>query len=113
MQLQITGRHVEVTDAIREFVENKFKKLERHFDHITGAHVILSVNNHEQEAEATLNIAGNDVFAKSTEENMYAAIDTLIDKLDRQLIKHKEKIKNHHVGEKPSFDDEQNTGTDN
>lgn len=112
MQLQLTGRHVEITDAIRQFVDTKFSKLERHFDHITGAHVILSVDSHKQQAEATLNIAGNDIFAKSEDENMYAAIDALIDKLDRQLIKHKEKLKDHNAT-RPHFDDDaQETGTD-
>lgn len=116
MQLQLTGRHVEITDAIRQFVDTKFSKLERHFDHITAVHVILSVDSHKQQAEATLQLAGNDIFAKSDDDNMYAAIDALIDKLDRQLIKHKEKLKNHsgsrHHFDESDEDDDLETGAD-
>lgn len=102
MNLQITGRHVEITDALRDFINEKFAKLERHFDHITQLHVMLSVQKEQQTAEAEVNIAGGKLFAESTETSMYAAIDTLIDKLDRQLIKHKEKLKDHH-GQRPDF----------
>lgn len=103
MQLQITGRHVEITDAIREFIDNKFSKLERHFDHITQVHVILSVEKNIHQAEAKVNISGGEIFAHNEAENMYASIDALIDKLDRQLIKHKEKIKDHSAT-RPSFE---------
>jgi len=95
MQLNITGHHVDLTDPLRDYVTNKFNKLERHFDHITNVQVTMTVQNLRQEAEATVQLAGGEVFAKSESEDMYAAIDALIDKLDRQVIKHKEKLQNH------------------
>ncbi len=95
MQLNITGHHVELTDSLRGYVNEKFDKLERHFDHITNVQVTLTVQNLRQEAEATVKLAGGEVFAKAESEDMYAAIDGLIDKLDRQVIKHKEKLQSH------------------
>lgn len=95
MQLTISGHHVEVTDALREYVNTKVARLERHHDRITSTQVILSVEKLQQKAEATLHVAGADIFANSESEDLYAAIDTLIDKLDRQLIKHKEKHRDH------------------
>ncbi len=92
MQISVTGHHIELTDSLRNYVETKFEKLERHFDHVTNVHVVLSVEKLQQKAEATVHISGNDVFAEATDENMYAAIDALIDKLDRQVIRHKEKM---------------------
>jgi len=91
MQLNISGHHVEVTDPLREYVENKFERLQRHFDQITNTQVTLIVEKMVQKAEATVHIAGADLFAAAESEDMYAAIDSLADKLDRQLIKHKEK----------------------
>lgn len=91
MQLNITGHHVEVTPALNEFVTSKMEKLERHFDNVTNVHVVLGVEKLRQKAEATLHVSGADLFAECTDEDMYAAIDGLIDKLDRQVIKHKEK----------------------
>ena len=96
MQLNLTGHHVDITDSLRNYVEEKMERLERHFDKVTNTHVILSVESLRHKAEATVNMSGNNIFAESTEENMYAAIDALIDKLDRQVKKHKEKITNHH-----------------
>lgn len=95
MQLTISGHHVDVTDALRDYVTNKVSRLERHHDRITSTQVILSVEKLQQKAEATLHVAGADIFANSESEDLYAAIDTLIDKLDRQLIKHKEKHRDH------------------
>lgn len=95
MQINITGHHVELTDALEEYVRTKFDKLERHFDNITTAQVILSVDKQHQQAEAELRLAGGQVFATQTHDDMYAAIDGLVDKLDRQIIKHKEKVKAH------------------
>ncbi len=91
MQLNITGHHVEVTPAMNEYVTTKMEKLERHFDNVTNVHVVLGVEKLRQKAEATLHVSGADLFAECTDEDMYAAIDGLIDKLDRQVIKHKEK----------------------
>lgn len=95
MQINITGHHVELTDALNEYVHSKFDKLERHFDNITNAQVTLSVEKQRQQAEADVHIAGGQIFATHEHDDMYAAIDGLIDKLDRQIIKHKEKMKAH------------------
>lgn len=95
MQINITGHHVELTEALSEYVHNKFQKLERHFDNITNVQVTLSVDKQRHKAEADMHIAGGELFATSEQDDMYAAIDGLIDKLDRQIIKHKEKIKSH------------------
>lgn len=95
MQLTISGHHLDVTDSLREYVTNKLSRLDRHHDRITNTHVILSVEKLQQKAEATLHISGADLFANSESEDLYAAIDQLADKLDRQLIKHKEKHRNH------------------
>jgi putative sigma-54 modulation protein len=91
MQINLTGHHVDITDALKGYVDNKFDRLARHFDHVINIHVILSVEKLRQKAEATLFVNGAKVFADSVHEDMYAAIDTLIDKLDRQVLKHKEK----------------------
>lgn len=98
MQISLTGHHVDITEALRSYVDSKFERLERHFDHVTNVHVILSVEKLRQAAEATLHVNGADVFADCVEEDMYAAIDGLVDKLDRQVKKHKEKNKNHRNG---------------
>ena len=99
MQISVTGHHVDVTDSLRNYVETKFERLERHFDNVTNVHVVLSVEKLRQKAEANLHISGAKVFADSIHEDMYAAIDSLTDKLDRQVIKHKEKHQNHRNGE--------------
>ena len=95
MQINITGHRLDVTPALRAFTEEKFDKLERHFDHITAIHVVFDVEKLRQIAEATVYVAKGELHASSESEDLYAAIDTLIDKLDRQLIKHKEKIRKH------------------
>lgn len=93
MQIQITGRHIEVTDAIKQFIDKKFARLEKHFDHINSCHVILEVVKGVQKAEAQLHIPNNEIFAHSEDENLYAAIDSLVDKLNRQILKAKDKMK--------------------
>jgi putative sigma-54 modulation protein len=95
MQIEITGHHVDVTDALRDYCQTKFDRLKRHFDKVINVHVILTVEKKVQKAEATLHISGNDVHAEAESEDMYASIDTLIDKLDRQIMKHKEKMTEH------------------
>jgi putative sigma-54 modulation protein len=95
MQINISGRHVEVTDSMREYVTTKLERLTHHHDRITSTQVILSVDKLIQKAEATLHISGKDVHADASHEDLYAAIDSLVDKLDRQLIKHKEKMRSH------------------
>ncbi len=96
MQLNLTGLHIEITDSLRDYVNSKFEKLTRHFDHMTNVHVILSVEKDRQKAEATVHASGADLFASDEGDNMYTAIDNLVSKLDRQIIKHKDKIKDHH-----------------
>jgi putative sigma-54 modulation protein len=93
MQLNISGHHLEITDPIKEYVTNKLSKLERHHDRITSTNVILSVDKLSQKAEATVHVSGGEFFANSEHDDLYAAIDMLADKLDRQLIKHKEKTR--------------------
>jgi len=95
MQITITGHHIEVTDSLRNYVNEKFQKLERHFDQVIDIHVILSVEKLVQKAEATVHVNGANLFAEEAQADLYAAIDGLIDKLDRQTIKHKEKQSNH------------------
>ncbi|WOJ94989.1 ribosome-associated translation inhibitor RaiA [Congregibacter variabilis] len=95
MQIVISGHHVEVTDALREYVNAKFERLQRHYSQISKSEVTLIVEKMVQKAEATVHIAGKDLFAAADSEDMYAAIDALADKLDRQLIKHKEKQRPH------------------
>jgi len=99
MQINLTGHHVEITDSMRDYVNTKFDRLERHFDNVSNTHVILTVEKLRQKAEATVHITGHDVYADSVDEDMYAAIDSLVDKLDRQIKKHKEKAKDHHRSE--------------
>lgn len=93
MQLNISGHHLDITDAIKEYVTSKLGKLERHHDRITSTSVILSVEKLIQKAEATVHVSGGEFFANSEHDDLYAAIDILTDKLDRQLIKHKEKTR--------------------
>lgn len=95
MQLNVSGHHVEVTAPLKEYVESKFERLQRHFDQITNTHVTLIVEKMVQKAEATVHIAGGEIFAHAESDDMYAAIDALADKLDRQLIKHKQKHRGH------------------
>ncbi len=97
MNLNITGHHLEVTPAIREFVEHKLERVIRHFDNVTSVGVILSVEKLRQKAEVTLHVRGKDIFVESEDSDLYAAIDSMIDKLDRQVVKHKEKISSHNV----------------
>lgn len=95
MQINTSGHHLDLTPAIKDYVNNKLEKLERHNDRITNVNVILSVEKLEQKAEATIHVNGKEIFANSSSEDLYAAIDALSDKLDRQLIKHKEKLSSH------------------
>ena len=95
MQITVSGHHVDVTPALREYVNNKLNRLQRHFDNITNTDITLTVEKLIQKAEGTVHVAGADLFAASESEDMYAAIDLLADKLDRQLIKHKEKHRGH------------------
>jgi putative sigma-54 modulation protein len=91
MQISITGHHVNLTDALRTYVSEKFSRIERHFDHVIDVHVVLTVEKLEQKAEATVQLNGARIHAEDVQEDLYAAIDGLIDKLDRQVLRHKEK----------------------
>jgi len=96
MQINVSGHHVDLTSSLRDYVTSKLERIERHFDNVGNVHVVLSVEKNEQKAEATVHLAGGELFADAKQENMYAAIDSLVDKLDRQIIKHKEKQTNYH-----------------
>ena len=96
MQLNLTGHHVEITQSLRDYVNEKLVKLERHFDHVTNVNVVLTVEKQQQRAEASVNVSKGQLFADASNADMYAAIDALVDKLDRQILKHKEKLTNHH-----------------
>ncbi len=100
MNLSVTGHHVDVTESMRAYVSEKMEKLTRHFDNVIDVHVIFTVEKVRHKAEATIMLSGAKLFAEATEEDMYAAIDALTDKLDRQVIKHKEKMKDHHKRDK-------------
>lgn len=99
MQIDLTGQHVDITSPLREYVNSKLERLARHSAQVMDVHVILSVEKLRHKAEATLRVNGGSVFADATEEDMYAAIDALTDKLDRQVKKHNEKLNDHHRNE--------------
>lgn len=99
MNLNISGHHVDVTPPMREYVMAKLKRLERHFDHLISAEVILTVEKLTQKAEATVHASGANLHAMASEGDMYAAIDLMADKLDQQTRRHKEKLRDHHQKE--------------
>ena len=96
MNLQLTGHHLEITPALRDYIANKLSKISNHFDHVIDIKVTLSVEKLSQKVEATVHVPGNDLHAECSNENMYSAIDLLSDKLDRQVLRFKEKISDHH-----------------
>ena len=102
MNLQISGHHLEVTPAIHDYVTGKIERVVRHFDKLIDVNVILTEDKLKQNAEVTVHLAGKDVHVEAVEEDLYAAIDSLADKLDRQIQKHKQKLQDHHRGHKPS-----------
>lgn len=109
MNLNLTGNHVEVTPAMREYVVSKISKITRHFDHVIDVSVILSVEKHKQKAEANVHVRGKDIFVEADGADMYASIDSLVDKLDRQILKYKEKNmerRNHDTIKKKEVDQE-------
>ena len=105
MQLSITGHHINITPSLRDYVDNKLERLERHFENVSDIHCVLSVEKLRHKAEATVQVSGATLFADEVQEDMYAAIDGLIDKLDRQVKKHKEKLQDHHArdAQKPRY----------
>ena len=92
MNLNLTGRHLEITPAIRAHVLDKLDKIKRHFDHVIDVNVVLSVEKLQQKAEANVHLSGKMIFVECDDANLYVAIDSLIEKLDRQILKHKEKF---------------------
>jgi len=92
MNLNLSGRHLDITPAIRSYVLEKLGRVTRHFDHVIDLTVILSVDKLQQKVEASAHLAGRDVHCEAIDADMYAAIDALADKLDRQIVKHKEKL---------------------
>lgn len=108
MNLNVSGHHLDVTPAMRTYVSGKLGRVTRHFDHVIDAHVILSVDKLLQKAEVTLHVRGKDIHAECIDADLYAAIDLLVDKLDRQVIKYKDKANakphdalKHHPGTEP------------
>lgn len=97
MRLNVSGHHVEVTESLRDYVESKIEKIGRHFDLVSAVNCILTVEKLRHKAEATVNVNGGKIYADNTEEDMYAAIDGLVDKLDRRVRKYKEKLVDHHA----------------
>ena len=95
MNLNLTGHHVQITPAMRDYVTSKIDKITRHFDHVIDVSVILSVEKLKQKAEANVHVRGKDIFVETDSVDMYASIDSLADKLDRQVLKHKEKNTNY------------------
>ncbi len=102
MNLTISGHHLDVTPALNEHITNKINKVMRRFDQSTEARVLLSIDNHKEKdrrhrAECTMRVKGNEMHAQGAQQDMYSAVDEMVDKLSRQLMKHKEKIKSHAV----------------
>lgn len=95
MNLQVTGHHLQITPAIRDYVAAKLGRITHHFDHVIDVNVILSVEKLQQKVEASVHVRGKDIFCESVDTDMYAAIDGLVDKLDRTIIKHKERTLEH------------------
>jgi len=95
MNLSITGHHLDVTPAIREYIQTKISRVTRHFDHVIDTQVMLSVEPLKHRAEITMHVRGKDIHCEALEENLYAAIDVLIDKVDRKVIQYKTRTQNH------------------
>ncbi|SFV87127.1 Ribosome hibernation protein YhbH [hydrothermal vent metagenome] len=95
MQLSISGHHLDITDAIKQHAEEKLSKIKHYFDHLININMILEVEKDVHKAEASIHISGADLFAKAESDNMYTSIDQMVNKLDTQVRKHKEKLNNH------------------
>jgi putative sigma-54 modulation protein len=95
MNMSVSGHHVEITPAIRDYVTGKLQRITRHFDHVIDVNVILTVEKPRHKAEVNVHLSGRDVYVEAEDENMYAAIDLLVDKLDRRILKHKRKVRDH------------------
>lgn len=95
MQIMVTGNHTTISPALHKRIQTKLQKLARHYNNITNVHVVVSSNKKQRRAEATVHLGGNEIFATATADDAFAAVDQLTDKLDRQVVKHKEKLTNH------------------
>lgn len=96
MQITVTGQQMDITEPLRTYVTEKMERIEKHFDHVTKTNIVLRTEKTRNHAEATINAKGATIHATADDDDMYAAIDFLVDKLDRQVIKHKEKMTDHH-----------------
>jgi len=101
MNLTISGHHIEVTPALRSYVTTKIDRIKRHFDQVVDIKVLLTVEKQtekdlRQRAECNIHVKGTDMFAESSHADLYAAVDELVDKLDRQVVRHKSRLQNHH-----------------
>ena len=101
MNLTISGHHLEVTPALRNYVTGKLDRITRHFDQVVDVKVLLSIENQtekerRQKAECNIHVKGSDLFAECAHQDMYAAVDELVDKLDRQVVRHKDRLQSHH-----------------
>ena len=101
MNLTISGHHLEITPALNNYVKTKLDRITRHFDQVVDIKVLLTVEKQKekdrrQRAECNIHVRGNDLFAESSHEDLYAAVDDLVDKLDRQVVRHKDRLQNHH-----------------
>ena len=97
MNLHLTGRHLEITPSIREYVLGKLGRINRHFDHVIDVTVVMTVEKLDQRVEASVHLSGKDIHVEAHDGDMYAAIDGLIDKLDRQVLRHKERFSPRHA----------------
>ena len=104
MNLHLSGHHVDVTPAMRDYVTTKHARITRHFDHVIDVNVILSVEKLKQKVEANVHLSSKNIFVECHDTDMYAAIDALVDKLDRQILKHKEKSFEHRGGREPGHE---------
>ena len=101
MNLTISGHHLDLTPSLRNYVTSKIDRITRHFDQVVDVKVLLSVEKQKekekrQRAECSIRVKGNDLFAESTHQDLYAAVDDLVDKLDRQVVRHKNRLQDHH-----------------
>ena len=101
MNLTVSGHHVAVTPAMRSYVQTKLERVKRHFDHVIDVNVILSVQKLRRKAEITVHVRGKDIYAETDDEDLYAAIDLLVDKIDRQILRHKDRVRAHHADDAP------------
>jgi len=101
MNLTISGHHLEVTPALRTYVTTKIDRIKRHFDQVVDIKVLLTLDNQKekelrQKAECNIHLKGIELFAESVHSDLYAAVDELVDKLDRQVVRHKDRMQSHH-----------------